>query len=89
MFSVSLKSQEKNLPKNKQEIKNFSGIENSFHTITGEKLEAAVQHFTKCRKVDMTVMVTKNLNFLKRILFKLKVEKLSYHITIPFLVLHE
>lgn len=89
MFSVFLKRQEKNLPKNKQKIKNFSGIENSFHTITGEKLEAAVQCFTKCRKVDMIVMVTKNLNFLKRILFKLKVEKLSYHITIPFLVLHE
>ncbi|CAM4267738.1 universal stress protein [Zobellia nedashkovskayae] len=67
----------------------FSEIENSFHKITGEKLETAVQCFTESRKVDMIVMVAKNLNFLERILFKPKVEKISYHITIPFLVLHE
>jgi len=34
-------------------------------------------------------MVAKNLNFLERILFKPKVEKISYHTTVPFLVLHE
>ncbi|WP_273565649.1 universal stress protein [Maribacter halichondriae] len=67
----------------------FSGTEHSFHKVTGEKLETAVQCFTESRDIDMVVMVAKNLNFLQRILFRPTVEKISYHTTIPFLVLHE
>lgn len=67
----------------------FSGVDHSFHKVTGEKLETAIQCFTESRDVDMIVMVAKNLNFLQRILFRPTVEKISYHVTIPFLVLHE
>lgn len=67
----------------------FSEVEHTFHKVTGQKLEAAVQCFTESRNVDMIVMVAKNLNFLQRILFRPAVEKISYHTDIPFLVLHE
>jgi len=67
----------------------FREIEYSFHKVTGKRLETAVQCFTESRDIDIIVMVAKNLNFLQRILFKPRVEKISYHIKIPFLLLHE
>jgi nucleotide-binding universal stress UspA family protein len=67
----------------------FTRNQHSFHKVTGENLETAVQCFTESRVVDMIAMVAKNLNFLQRLLFRPRVEKISYHITIPFLVLHE
>ncbi|NHF57731.1 universal stress protein [Flavobacteriaceae bacterium TP-CH-4] len=64
-------------------------FEHSFHSLTGTKLEAAVQCFTESREVDMIAMVAKSLNFFQRILFRPTVEEISYHTKIPFLVLHE
>jgi hypothetical protein len=37
----------------------------------------------------MIVMIAKNLNYFQQILFHSKVEKISYHTNIPFLILHE
>lgn len=67
----------------------FTNTECSFHTLSGKKLDLAVQHFVESQNLDMIVMVAKNLNFLERILFRPRVEKISYHTTVPFLVLHE
>ncbi len=76
--------------KNREFLKDyFANTECSFHTLTGKKLDEAVQHFVESRDLDMIVMVAKNLNFLERILFRPTVEKISYHTAVPFLVLHE
>ena len=64
-------------------------VDHSFHSLTGSDLETAVQCFTESRDTDMIAMVAKNLNFFQRILFRPKVEQISYHTDIPFLVLHE
>ncbi len=64
-------------------------VKHSFHSLTGIDLETSVQCFTESRDIDMIAMVAKNLNFFQRILFRPKVEKISYHTDIPFLVLHE
>ncbi|MFS4447964.1 universal stress protein [Maribacter sp. 2307UL18-2] len=64
-------------------------VAHSFHSLTGTKLETAVQCFTESRDIDMIAMVAKNLNFFQRILFRPAVEEISYHTEIPFLVLHE
>ena len=64
-------------------------VEHSFHSLTGSKLETAVQCFTESRDIDMIAMVAKNLNFFQRILFRPAVEEISYHTKVPFLVLHE
>jgi hypothetical protein len=36
----------------------------------------------------MIVMVAKNLNFLQQLLFNSKVEEVSFHTKVPFLVVH-
>ena len=65
------------------------GINHSFHSLTGSKLETAIQCFVESRDIDLVAMVAKNLNFFQRILFRPAVEEISYHTDIPFLVLHE
>jgi nucleotide-binding universal stress UspA family protein len=67
----------------------FEGLNNSFHVLTNKKIEDAVQCFVDSRDIEMMAMVAKNLNYFQHILFHSKIEKISYHIKIPFLVLHE
>ncbi|AXT58207.1 universal stress protein [Aquimarina sp. MMG015] len=64
-------------------------IDHSFHFLSNPSIEQAVQCFVESRDINMITMVAKNLNFFQRILFHPTVEKISYHINIPFLVLHE
>ena len=75
---------------NKEFLHDFlRGVDHSFHSLTGSRLEAAIQCFVESRDIDLVAMVAKNLNFFQRILFKPAVEEISYHTDIPFLVLHE
>lgn len=67
----------------------FKDHDHSFHSITCNRLESALQDFTESRNIDMISMVAKNLNFFQQLLFKPTVEDISYHIKLPFLVLHE
>lgn len=76
---------------NNKELLNdyFEEFNPSFHFLTNKKVEDAIQCFVESRAVDMIVMVAKNLNYFQNILFHTKVEKITYHTDIPFLVLHE
>ncbi|MDG1730381.1 MAG: universal stress protein [Algibacter sp.] len=67
----------------------FSHLYHSFHYLTNKKVEDAVQCFIESRNINMICMVAKNLNYFQQILFHSKVEAISYHTEIPFLVLHE
>ena len=67
----------------------FEGTPHSFHRLTNNKLESAIQNFVEGRDINMITMVAKHLNFFEQILFKPTVEEISYHTKIPFLVLHE
>lgn len=67
----------------------FIDKKHSFHRITNKKIEAGVQCFVESRNINMIVMIAKNINLFQRILFRPTVEEISYHIDIPFLVLHE
>ncbi|WP_026776436.1 universal stress protein [Polaribacter sp. Hel_I_88] len=67
----------------------FSNFEGSFHNLTNTKVEDAVQCFVESRNINMIAMVAKSLNYFQQILFHSKVEKISYHTNVPFLVLHE
>lgn len=67
----------------------FEGLNNSFHVLTNKRIEDAVQCFVDSRDIEMMAMVAKNLNYFQHILFHSKIEKISYHTKIPFLVLHE
>jgi nucleotide-binding universal stress UspA family protein len=67
----------------------FDEYNYSFHILTNTKVENALEYFVESRDIDMIVMVAKNLNYFQQILFHSKVEKISYHTKVPFLVLHE
>ena len=89
---VNPKKKELNIEqqKNKDLLEDFfSGFPYDFFYLTNKQLEDAVQCFTQSRAVSMIVMVAKNLNYFQQILFHTKVENISYHTDIPFLVLHE
>ncbi|WP_432410059.1 universal stress protein [Rasiella sp. SM2506] len=64
-------------------------IPHSFHVIEDPNLENALQSFVTTMRIDMVAMIAKNLNFFQRLLFKPQVTRISYHMHIPFLVLHE
>ncbi|TBN04337.1 universal stress protein [Hyunsoonleella flava] len=67
----------------------FSDFKISFHFLTNKKVEDAIQCFVESRDINMICMVAKNINYFQQILFHSKVEEISYHTEIPFLVLHE
>ncbi|GHC62065.1 universal stress protein [Ulvibacter litoralis] len=74
----------------REELKErLSDIPLSFHVIEDPNLDNALQSFVTTMQIDMVAMIAKNLNFFQRILFKPQVAKISYHVQIPFLVLHE
>ena len=81
---------------NKDQIKNQELLEDYFirhkhslHFLSNKKVEDAVQCFVESRDIDIICMVAKNLNYFQKILFHSKVEEISYHTDVPFLVLHE
>ncbi|MUU79686.1 universal stress protein [Winogradskyella endarachnes] len=67
----------------------FSTNPFTFHYLKNKKVEDAIECFVESRAVNLICMVAKNLNYFQQILFHSKVEKISYHVDIPFLVLHE
>ncbi|WP_299667832.1 universal stress protein [uncultured Polaribacter sp.] len=91
---VHIHKQEVLLNNDQQNNKNllkdlFYNYNYSFHTLTNEKFEDAVQCFVESRGIDMIVMVAKNLNYFQQLFFHSNAEKISYHTNVPFLVLHE
>ncbi|MFD1163938.1 MULTISPECIES: universal stress protein [Hwangdonia] len=76
--------------KNKELLEDyFIHFKPSFHYLTNKKVEDAIQCFVESRSINMICMVAKNLNYFQQILFHSKVEAISYHTEVPFLVLHE
>ncbi|QNK77104.1 universal stress protein [Winogradskyella sp. PAMC22761] len=67
----------------------FEEYKPSFQNLECKKVEDAIQSFVEHKAIDMIAMVAKNLNYFQSILFHSRVEKISYHTDIPFLVLHE
>ena len=67
----------------------FSNFEVIFYNLTNKNVEDAIECFVQSRDIDMIAMVAKNLNFFQQILFHSKVEEISYHTNVPFLVIHE
>ncbi len=61
----------------------------SFHSITDKNIKSAILNFVANNHIEMLTMVAKNLNFFQQLLFDTAIEKLSFHTTVPLLVLHE
>ena len=67
----------------------FNNYQYSFHYLTNKKVEDAIECFIESRDISIVCMVAKNLNYFQQILFHSKVKNISYHVNIPFLVLHD
>lgn len=92
VLNISKKSSGLNIDeqKSKELLEDFFyNYKHSFHVLTNKKIEDAVQCFVEGRDIDLIAMVAKNLNYFQQILFHTRVEEISYHTDVPFLVLHE
>lgn len=61
----------------------------SIHNLKHEKAKSAIEQFVVSEKIDMVIMVAKNLNFLQQLLFDTTIKKISFQTRVPLLVLHE
>ncbi|MBU2906221.1 MULTISPECIES: universal stress protein [Arenibacter] len=61
----------------------------SIHNLKHEKAKSAIEQFVVSEKIDMVIMVAKNLNFLQQLLFDTTIKKISFQTSVPLLVLHE
>ncbi|MCL5128785.1 MULTISPECIES: universal stress protein [unclassified Algibacter] len=66
----------------------FNNQEHSFHFLTNNDIEDAVQGFVENKQIDLIAMLAKNLNYFQKILFNPTTPKISYYTDVPFLVLH-
>tara|TARA_R110002050_G_scaffold300276_1_gene468439 strand:- start:7285 stop:8124 length:840 start_codon:yes stop_codon:yes gene_type:complete len=66
----------------------FNNNEHSFHFLTNNHVEDAIQKFVESRNINLITMLAKNLNYFQKILFHPTAPKISYYTDIPFLVLH-
>lgn len=82
-------SQEKNKLYLRDYLKELFADTHTFHHIIDKNTKAAILDFVDDNRVDMLIMVAKNLNFFQQLLFGTDIEKLSFHTTVPLLVLHE
>lgn len=67
----------------------FNKFRVKFYNLSNRNVEAAIECFVQSRDVKMMAMVAKNLNYFQRILFHNKIEEITYHTRIPFLVMHD
>ncbi|MFI1771607.1 universal stress protein [Thalassobellus citreus] len=66
----------------------FNNNEHSFHFLTNNHIEDALQKFVENRNINLIAMLAKNLNYFQKILFHPTTPKISYYTDVPFLVLH-
>jgi len=81
--------QEKNKAYLQDYLKELFPTSHIFQTLKNKNIKSAIEQFIKYEDIDMLVMVAKNLNFLQYLLFDTTIEKLSFHTTVPIVVLHE
>ena len=66
----------------------FNNQEHSFHFLSSQHIEDAMQDFVENKHINLIAMLAKNLNYLQKILFHPTTSKASYYTDVPFLVLH-
>ena len=66
----------------------FNSHEHTFHFLTDNHIEDAVQNFVEHKHINLIAMMAKNLNYFQKILFHPTTPKKRYYTDVPFLVLH-
>ena len=60
-----------------------------FHDAINKNIKTAIMQHVVMGNAELVIMVAKNLNFLQNLFFDSTIEKVSFHTTVPLLVLHE
>ncbi len=75
---------------NKQFIHSyFKDWKHSFHYLKNENLEYGIQQFVREFNIRMIAIPARNLNFIQKLLLRTYSDKISYHLEVPFFVIHE
>ncbi|WP_289021574.1 universal stress protein [uncultured Salegentibacter sp.] len=77
-------TQEKN-KKNLNEV--LDDFPHQFHTIEDKSITSAIKNFQEKNKVDMLFMVNNKHSFFENLLFRPVVNKIGFHIKVPFMVI--
>lgn len=67
----------------------FREKKHSFHFVENKNLETGIQDFAETWDISLIAIAAKNLNFIERLLLRPSIHPVSYHTTVPFLVIHE
>ncbi len=81
--------QERNKSYIQDYLEELFATSHSFQSLKYSTVKTAIEQFVRNEDIDMLIMVGKNLHFLQYLLFDSTIEKLSFHTTVPILVLHE
>nr|WP_299345390.1 universal stress protein [Allomuricauda sp.] len=60
-----------------------------YKVVRNKKMIQAIQDFVKDEQIDMIAIIARNLNFLQQLFFDSRVERISFHTTVPMFVIHE
>lgn len=75
---------------NKQFINTyFQDWKHSFHFLKNENLESGIQQFVQKYNIGMITIPARNLNFIQKLLLRTYSDEISYHLEVPFFVIHE
>ncbi len=61
----------------------------SYQVVRNKKMINAIQDFVQEEKIDMIAIIARNLNFLQQLFFDSRVERISFHTTVPMFIIHE
>jgi nucleotide-binding universal stress UspA family protein len=83
------KPQEKNKAYLQDYLSETLPLSHNFHRVIDDNIKNGILNFVALNQIEILVMVAKNLNFFQQLLFDTAIKKLSFHTTVPLLVLHE
>ena len=61
----------------------------SFQTILVANIRDSIINYISSNKIDMLTLVAKNLNLFQQLFFNNSIQQLSYHTSVPLMVIHE
>ena len=72
-----------------KKLDNFlTGVSHSFHFITGDNVEEALEEFITEKSIDMIVMLPRDHSFIERLYHKSTTKQVALHTKTPILSLH-
>lgn len=94
LYILEIKNKDQGLSPLQTETKNFlidllKNVESGFRTLSNNRIDLEIQECIDELNIDLIMIVGRNINFVRRLLFQPESSSVNYHLRTPFLVLHE